>query len=44
MLKKLAAAALLLGTMAVVAEAACPAGTKYMCYPGSNGKQLCGCY
>jgi hypothetical protein len=38
----LAIALLVIGQ--TVAEAACPAGTRYMCYPQPNGKQQCGCF
>jgi len=31
------------GALATEAWAACPAGTRYQCYP-SNGKMVCGCF
>lgn len=41
-MKKLALAVILAATT-VTAFAACPVGTRYNCYPGMNGKMICGC-
>jgi hypothetical protein len=43
-MKKITIAILLLTASTYVAQAACPAGTRYMCYPSAGGKQQCGCY
>ena len=37
-------ALMFLVAFASIAEAACPIGTRYQCYPTSNGKMQCGCY
>jgi hypothetical protein len=35
--------AVLVGAAASIAQAACPPGTTYNCYPTYNGKMSCGC-
>lgn len=42
-MKKLIVAMILAAT-AVASFAACPAGTRYQCWPTSTGKQQCGCW
>lgn len=44
MVKSMLLAVAVLVTVGSVAHAACPVGTRYMCYPTINGKQMCGCY
>ena len=34
----------LIAAGATAASAACPAGTRYQCFPSVNGKMQCGCY
>lgn len=41
-MKKIAIA-IITATLAASAFAACPVGTRYNCYPGMNGKMICGC-
>jgi hypothetical protein len=43
LLLALAAVAMLVTAIAP-ANASCPAGSKYQCYPSGNGKMQCGCF
>lgn len=43
MSKKIALAALAFVAFGTAAWAACPAGTRYSCHQGFNGKVICSC-
>lgn len=44
LLLALSALALLATFIPQPAEARCPPGSKYQCYPSANGKMQCGCF